>query len=374
MIPAGFRYEAGRVIDFEPSEEQALVVETVRHFAASELRPRARECYEGRTLPDDAIARAHALGLVANSLPETHGGGGARSAVTAVLVIEELAWADLALALAILSPALVALPVTDFGSPAQQRAWLPAFAGERFVPGSLAVVEPHFRADALAPETRARRDGAGFSLSGRKCFVPWQPGGDALLVSAASDEGAALFLVPRGAAGLVATPERNLGIGALPTVELALDDVRVGPEARLGAGRGEELARVVTRGRVALAAAAVGVARAAFEIARDYAKQRETFGAPIATRQAIAFKLADMAIEIDGARLLAWEAAWTLDQGGDATRAAALARQQAARVALSVADGAVQVLGGHGYTREYLPEMHLRDARGFAHFEALALV
>jgi alkylation response protein AidB-like acyl-CoA dehydrogenase len=362
------------VIDFEPSEEQQLVVETVRHFAASELRPRARECYESRTLPDDAIARAHALGLVANALPEEHGGGGARSAVTAALVIEELAWADLALALAILSPALVALPVTDFGSPAQRRTWLPAFAGGRFVPGSLAVVEPAFRSDALAPATRARRVDGGFSLTGRKCFVPWQPGGDAVLVSAASDEGAALFLVPRGAAGLAAAPERNLGIGALPTVELALEDVRVGPEARLGAGGGTELASVVTRGRVALAAAAVGVARAAFEIARDYAKQRETFGAPIATRQAIAFKLADMAIEIDAARLLAWEAAWALDQGGDATRAAALARQQAARVALAVADGAVQVLGGHGYTREYLPEMHLRDARGFAHFEALALV
>jgi len=130
----------------------------------------------------------------------------------------------------------------------------------------------------------------------------------------------------------------------------------------------------MTRGRVALAAAAVGVARAAFEIARDYAKQRETFGAPIATRQAIAFKLADMAIEIDAARLLVWEAAWTLDQGDDGMRAAALARQQTARVALAVADGAVQVLGGYGYTREYLPEMHLRDARGFAHFEALALL
>src|SRR5262249_18442507 len=118
----------------------------------------------------------------------------------------------------------------------------------------------------------------------------------------------------------------------------------------------------------------IGVARAAFEIARDYAKERVTFGAPIATRQAIAFALADMAIEIDGVRLLAWEAAWALDQGGDAGRPAALARAQAARVALAVADGAVQVLGGHGYTREYLPEMHLRDARGFATFEALALV
>jgi alkylation response protein AidB-like acyl-CoA dehydrogenase len=131
---------------------------------------------------------------------------------------------------------------------------------------------------------------------------------------------------------------------------------------------------LVARGRTALAALGVGVARAAFELSRDYAKERHTFGAPIATRQAIAFKLADMAIEIDGARLLTWEAAWRLDRGDDALREATLAYDQVRRVALEVADGAVQVFGGHGYTREYLPEMHLRNARGFASFEALALV
>jgi alkylation response protein AidB-like acyl-CoA dehydrogenase len=125
---------------------------------------------------------------------------------------------------------------------------------------------------------------------------------------------------------------------------------------------------------VGLAALAVGVARAAFELARDYAKERQAFGAPIATKQAIAFKLADMAIEIDAARLLAWEAAWRLDQGADATREATLAIQQVRRVALDVCDGAVQVFGGHGYIREYLPEMLLRNARGFACFEALTLV
>ena len=362
------------MIDFEPSDEQKLVVETVRGFAASELRPRAREAFETRELPDDALARAHELGIVASALPEEHGGAGERSAVTGALVIEELAWGDLALALAILSPALVAYPVCDFGSDEQRGAILPGFTGERFVPGSLALVEPAFRFDARRPGTRASRAGGGWSLSGRKCFVPWQPGGGELLVSASTDEGAALFLVPRAAPGLVATPERNMGIGALPTVELALDEVRIPVGARVGSGDGADLARLLVRGRVALAAAAVGVARAAFEIARDYAKERQTFGAPIATRQAIAFKLADMAIEIDGARLLVWEAAWTLDQWRDAARAAALAHQQAARIALDVADGAVQVLGGHGYTREYLPEQHLRNARGYASFEALALV
>ena len=162
-----------------------------------------------------------------------------------------------------------------------------------------------------------------------------------------------------------------MGLGALPTVEIAFEGVRV-PASHLIEAEGA-VRETVHRGRIALAACAVGVARAAYEVARDYAKERETFGAPIATRQAIAFKLADMAIEIDGARLLAWEAAWRADQGLPFEREATLALRQASQVALVVADGAVQVLGGHGYTREYLPELHLRNARGFAHFEALAL-
>jgi alkylation response protein AidB-like acyl-CoA dehydrogenase len=363
------------MIDFEPSEEQQLVIDTVRAFAQNEVRPRARDCDEAGKLPGELLEAAHELGLVANALPEAFGGGGAPSAVTGALVAEELAWGDLSIALAILSPALVALPVALFGSPEQQAALLPRYTGGRFVPGSLALVEPRIDSDPFRPTTRARRAGSEYVLDGRKCLVPWLPGGDPLLVVADEGGGAPqAFLVPRDAAGLVAAPEPWLGIRALPTAELALSGVRVPASARLGGEAGAEVARLVSRGRVALAAMAVGVARAAFEIARDYARQREAFGAPIATKQAIAFKLADMAIEIDGARLLAWEAAWLLDQGGDAAREAALAIDQARRVSLVVADGAVQVLGGHGYTREYLPEMHLRNARGFAVFEALALV
>jgi len=363
-----------RVIDFDPSDEQKLIVETVRQFAASELRPRARECSESRKLADDVLARAHELGLVANALPGEHGGGGERSAVTGALIAEELAWGDLSLALAILSPSLAALPIADFGTAEQRREWLPHYTGERFVPGSLACVEPSFHFDVFRPATRARRDGDGYVLDGEKCFVPWLAGGGALLVLASEDDAPQAFLVPRDAQGLVATPERNMGVDALPTVELRLAGVRVPATARLGGGGGADVAALVNRGRVALAACAIGVARAAFELARDYAKQRQAFGAPIATKQAIAFKLAEMAIEIDGARLLVWEAAQRLDEGEPALRECTLAQQQAQRVSLDVSDGAVQVFGGHGYIREYLPEMHLRNARGFAAFEALSLV
>ena len=362
------------MIDFGPSDEQRLIVETVRQFATSEIRPRARECSEARKLPDDVLARAHELGLVAHALPGASGGGGERSAITGALIAEELAWGDLAIALAILSPSLLALPIADFGTPEQQRAWLPRFTADRFVPGALALVEPSFRFDPFKPVSTAKRESDGWILDGEKCFVPWLAGDDSVLVIASEQGAAQAFLVPRDAEGLEVTPERNLGLDALPTVELRLRGVRVPASARLGGARGADVASLVNRGRVALAAAAVGVARAAYELALDYAKQRHAFGAPIATKQAIAFKLAEMAIEIDGARLLAWEAADRLDRDLPALREAALAQQQAQRVALDVTDGAVQVFGGHGYTREYLPEMQLRNARGFACFEALSLV
>ncbi len=362
------------MIDFEPSEEQQLIVDTVRQFAEQELRPVARECDEAGKLPDAVLARAHELGLVANGLPEAFGGGGERSAVTGALIAEELAWGDLALALAILSPGLVALPVSEFGSEAQQKAWLPRYAGPHFVPGALALQEPRFGSDPFRPQATAKRDGQGYVLVGEKALVPWQDGDDVVLVFADEDGSPQGFLVPRDADGLTATAEQNMGLQALATAGLRMGGVRVPASARLGEGAGSDLRRIVAQGRVALAAAGLGVARATFEVARDYAKEREAFGVKIAQKQAIAFKLADMAIEIDGARLLTWEAAWQLDRGEDALRCATLAIQQVRRVALEAADGAVQVFGGHGYIREYLPEMHLRNARGLAVLEATALV
>jgi len=362
------------LIDFEPTEEQQLIVETVRQFAANEIRPQARDSAETGKLPSSVLEQAHELGLVALGLDTEHGGGGERSAVTGVLIAEELAFGDLSIALAILSPSTVAFPVNDFGTDEQKRNVLPGFTASHFTPGALALVESDLRFDPLRPATKATRDGGDYVLAGAKCFVPWMESDSPVLVVASEAETPRAFLVPRDAAGLRATPEKNLGLDALPTVELALDDVRVPANARLGGESGCDARAIITRGRVGQAAAALGVARAAFEIARDYAKEREAFGAPIATKQAIAFKLADMAIEIDSLRMLVWEAAWSLDVGRDAARPALLAMRQAARIAVEVTDGAVQVLGGHGYIRDYLPEMQLRNARGFACFEALTLV
>lgn len=363
------------MIDFEPTEEQALIIETVRQFAENEIRPKARECEESNALPADVLEAAHELGLVANGLPEEFGGGGEHNAVTSALITEELCWGDLAIGLGILSPSLLGVPVALFGTDEQKSRVLPSLLADNFAPGALAITEPRFDSDPFRPQTTAKRDGGDYLLDGAKAQVPWIDGGSEVLVIAADGDSVEGFLVSRDADGLSVEIEKNMGVQAMPLAELTLSGVRVPASARLGGEAGADIRQLVNRGRVGLAAAAIGMSRAAFEVSRDYAKERETFGAPIATRQAIAFKLADMAIEIDGARMLTWEAAFALDKGEDATRKAALAYNQASKVALQVADDSVQVFGGHGFIRDYMPELYLRNAAGFtSSFESLVLV
>jgi len=362
------------MIDFELNEEQALIIETVRQFAENEIRPVAREAEEARKIDPALLAHSHELGLVANALPESLGGGGERSAVTGALIAEELAWGDLGIALAILSPSLTALTLMDAGTEALQAQILPSFLRGDFLPGSLALTEPRSDNDPLEPRATAKRDGGEIVLAGTKSMVPWLDGTRSSVVLAAEDGEPQLFLVPADRPGLKVQNDEYMGVQALRTVELQLEGVRIPAEQRLESGGRAGIQNLLNRARVAQSALAVGVSRAAFEISRDYAKERETFGAPIATRQSIAFMLADMAREIDAARLLVWEAAWLLDAGRDCTREVTLARNFTQQTALQVTDAAVQVLGGHGYIREYLPELLLRNARGFAVFEGLALI
>lgn len=362
------------MIDFEPTEEQALIRETVAGFALNEIRPRARECDESGTPHPGILAAADELGLVANSLPEEFGGGGELSAVTGCLIAEELAWGDLGLGLGVLAPSLLGIPISLYGTDEQKRATLPEVIEVGSAAGSLGWVEPAFDFDVYRPRTTARRDGDHYILDGTKCFVPWPDDLRRVAIVAREQDELAAFLVDPQAEGLSAEREANMGIRALPTAEVQLQSVRVPMGDRLGGEQGADLRALLARARTGLSACAVGLARAAYEVSLAYAKEREAFGAPIATKQAIAFKLADMATEIDGARMLTWEAAWRIDEGLDASREATLAIGKAQRTAMLVADGAVQVLGGHGYIREYLPEMHLRNARGFASFEALTFV
>jgi alkylation response protein AidB-like acyl-CoA dehydrogenase len=369
------------MISFDLSDEQRMIRDTIVAFAANEIRPAARPADESGTLAPALIAKAWELGLVRGAIPENFGGyGDARSAVTGAIVAEELAFGDLAFTIHALAPRLVAFPIMEFGTEAQRTRILKRYAGDSYTAGTAALTEPRFDFDASALDTIATHDGAGFVLNGAKCCVPLAAESDTVLIYAARTPDAGFggvdaFIVPRIAPGLVISErEKNMGLKALPTYELKLENCRVDSAARLGGDQGINFTRIVGQSRVATAAMAVGVARAAFEYAKDYAKERRAFGVPIATKQAIAFMLAEMAIEIDATRLLVWEAAAALDRGSDALTESYQARNYAAQSSLTVTDNAVQILGGHGYIREHPVEMFLRNARGFAILEGIATV
>ncbi len=360
------------MVSFQPTEEQELIRDTVAAFAREQIRPAAHDADESGRIPETLVQHAWELGLVQSGIPEAFGGhGDTRSVVTGALLCEELAWGDLSVALHLLAPRLITYPVAELGTEAQQREVLSKYTGESFAAGTAAIMEPSVRFDVHELSTTATARNGHVVLEGTKCYVPLGAEAEHLLVYARSSDGLGAFIVPRDTAGLtVGEREKNMGLKALATYELSLAGCRVPASAQLKG----DLTPILNRARVALAALAVGVARAAFEYARDYAKDRRAFGVAIGQKQAIAFMLAEMAIEIDATRLLTWEAAWKLDRGEDATREACLAKNYAASMVLKVTDDAVQVLGGHGYIREHPVELWLRNGRGFATFEGLAMI
>ncbi len=369
------------MIDFELDEEQQLIRDTVVSFARDEIRPHAREADETGVIPPALVKQGWELGLVQSIIPEEYGGfGNPHSAVTGAVIDEELAYGDLSIAMHLLAPRLITVPVVEFGSDELKKTLLPAFCGEDFQAGSAAVMEPRIDFDVSAPATRLVREGDDYVVTGQKCYVPLGAEAQHFLVLAGTQNGNGsgavhpqALVVARDTPGLtVGERERNMGIKALATTGLGLDGCKV-PGDHVLSGGDEGSARLANLSRVALSSMAVGVARAAYDYARDYAKERHAFGQPIAQKQAIAFMLAEMAMEVDAMRLLTWEAAWKLDQGADATREAYLAKRYAADMSLKIADNAVQVLGGHGYIRDHLVELFLRNARGFATFEGLAI-
>ena len=364
------------MISFTPNDEQQLIIETVRRYATERLRPAAHDADENRAVPPEIITKGWDLGLLPSAIPEQYGGfGESHSAVTGALAAEELAYGDLAMALYLLTPNLFGIPVLHCGTEDQKQQWLPRLTDVAFTPLTAALIEPRWDFDPLALHTTAERAQSSYVLNGHKAYVPLAAEAQTILVYAREGGATQAFIVERGANGLtVLEREQHMGIRALPTYEVKLEDVRVSRAARLGGENGCDAGLLLNYARVALASLAAGVARGAYEYARDYAKQREAFGKPIAQFQAVAFMLAEMAIEVEASRAIAWEAAWTLDQGKDATQAAALAKHYADEAALFVTDRAVQVLGGHGYIREHPVERWLRDARGFAATLGLAMI
>lgn len=365
------------MVSFTPSDEQQQLIETVRRYATNDIRPIAHESDEGGGFPASVIDKGWQIGLVPTAIPEALGGLGEMSALTGVLAAEELAFGDLSAALAVMAPALAAYPISLYGTAEQRDVWLPQFLEEKAPQMTAALLEPGIFFDARDLKTSATLEGDKVRLNGVKAYVPLANSADMMLIYAKNSDTGSIdaYLVQRGTEGLeVEGEEKLMGLRALSTYRVKLNDVRVDVPCRLGGAVGCDYQAILNRSRVALAALAVGVARSSYEYARDYAKERHAFGAPIATKQAIAFMLAEAAIEVDSARLMVWDAAWQIDQGQDATKAAYLAKQYADQAALTVTDTGVQVLGGYGFIREYPAERWLRNARGFTTFEGLATV
>ncbi len=361
---------------FEPTEEQRMLMEAVQRFAEKELRPSAHEADEAGELPPALIEKGWELGVLQASIPESYGGFGERSAVTGALAAEGFGWGDLSAGLAVLAPTAFALPILAAGTEEQKRQLIPPVIEGEWRPYVAAFVEPDFDFYPGEMRTTVVVHNGDFVLNGTKAMVPYAAQARAFLVFAQQDGKPQAFLVPADTPGAVISErEKLLGIQAVPTHQLQLQQVKLPASARLGGEDGIAFEPILAASQIAVAALAVGLGRAAFEYARDYAKEREAFGGPIAQKQSIAFSLAEMAIEVEAMRLLAWEAAWKLDAGEDeAPKAAYLALTGAADMAMMVTDRAVQILGGHGYIREHPVERWMRNARGVASYVGLAMV
>jgi len=361
---------------FDPSEEQKMLIGAIARYASQDLRRVAHQAEEDSRLPANIVQKGWELGLLQASIPEQYGGFGEHSALTGVLAAEELAWGDLAGALAVMSPAVFAMPVLMAGSEEQKQEYLPEIVEADWQPYTAALIEPAFDFDPNELRTIAQEDGDYYLIQGEKVMVPFASEAQVILVYARLHGKTQGFIIPRGIPGLqVAEQQKLLGINALPVYRLCFDRLRVPKSNRLGGLEGHDFTTVLDSYRLAAAALAIGLSKAALEYACDYAKDREVFGVKVAQKQSIAFMIAEMATEIEAIRLLTWEAAWMLDQGKeDASKQAYLALTGATDMAMMVTDRAVQILGGHGYIREHPVELWMRNGRGIASITGLAIV
>jgi acyl-CoA dehydrogenase len=341
---------------FEPTEEQQMLIEAVGKYAIDHLRVAAHEAEENRALQKKFVSKGWELGLLQASIPEVYGGFGERSAVTGVLALEQMAFGDLAGTLAVLTPSLFAIPILLSGSEGQKQTYLPKVIEGDWSPYTSALIEYTFDFDPNALKTTAALKDENYILNGEKAFVPFARDAERILVYANLEGNTQGFIVNKNTGGLTISDEREklMSLNALPLYRVSLDNVKVPASNRLGSASGHDFELILASMRVATAATAVGVSNAAFEYARDYAKEREVFGVKVAQKQAIAFMLAEMRTEIEAIRLLTWEAAWKLDTGKeDACIEAYLACTGAADMAMMVTDRAVQILGVHWYIREH---------------------
>lgn len=345
--------------DLAPTDEQRVLRDTLHDFAAEVLRPAARGCEAARGTSEDIFRQAHEIGVTAPT-DEGFGGAGLFDAVTHCIVAEELAWGDPGIAYYLIGSGLAAVVVGMAGTEEQKDRHLPAFGGEEPVRSFVAVAEKIAAGDLESLETTVDGD----KVSGLKYAVLNAADAALGVVVGHSSDGLAAVIVDRDDPLDVVKPEDKLGLEAAPTSVVNFD------VSGTALPSGPTLDAAILRSKLMIGALAVGCARASLEYASQYAIEREAFGKPIGAFQGISFKIADMAIAVDAARLSVWRAAWKLDRGEATLADIAEANGHALATAVHCGDDGVQVLGGHGYIRDHPVEKWFRDAVTLSVFDA----
>ena len=356
------------LFDLSLSDEQQLMRDSARKFAEAEMRPVARKYDEAGETPRSFYEKTLELGVNAVQIPERCGGfGAARSPISNTLLVEDLAWGDMSLALGALSSLAFINTVLDQGSESQQAALLPRFSEDGFHPAALALVEPGARFDAKKLKTKAARRAGGYVLLGEKTLVPFGAEAEQLLVFAELEgEGPAAFVVDPKQRGVSSSREAFMGLRPLSLSRVKLENVEVSAESKLGGEKAFDVERMIDMARIGTAALAVGVCQAVLDYTKSYCNERVAFGEPITHRQSVAFMIADIAIELDGMRLLTYRAASRAEQGLPFRREAYLAQLQAADKGMKIGTDGVQLLGGHGFIREHMVELWYRNLRAIS--------
>lgn len=368
------------MINFDLTDEQVQLKDMAHKFAANEIRPKAAEYDREGTFPQDIFEKAYELGLMTEFIPEEYGGLGLTTLDTCI-ISEELSWGCSGIATSMEATGLSLAPIIIAGTDEQKKRFVAPFA-EKLLYGSFCLTEPGAGSDAGAVKSTAKKDGDSYVINGRKCFITNGSHASQYTVYVSTDKslghrGLSAFVIPRDLPGVsTGKKEDKLGQRASDTADVIFEDVVVPKENLLWKeGDGFKLAMMtLDRTRPIVAASAVGVARAAYEYALDYSKERVQFGAPIAMNQAINFMIADMKIGIEMARLITWKSAWMIDNGVRNTVESSIAKAYAGDLVMQVTTDAVQIFGGYGYMRDYPVEKLMRDAKIFQIYEGTSQI
>ncbi|SBS77148.1 Butyryl-CoA dehydrogenase [uncultured Mycobacterium sp.] len=375
--PTRLRPSGADYFDLTPDDDQKMIVATVDEFAEEILRPAAHDADEAATYPPDLIAKAAELGITAINVPEDFDGiAEHRSTVTNALVAEALAYGDMGLALPILAPGGVASALTHWGSADQQATYLNDFAGDNVPQACVAIAEPHALFDPTALKTTAVRTPSGYRLDGVKSLVPAAADAELFIIAAQLNGMPALFIVEASTPGVSVKADPSMGIRAAALGQVELAKVAVPLSARLGedGASDADYSEAIALARLGWAALAVGTSHAVLDYVIPYIKEREAFGEPIARRQAVAFMCANIAIELDGLRLITWRGAARAERGLPFAREAALAKKLGTDKGMQIGLDGVQLLGGHGYTKEHPVERWYRDLRAIGVAEGVVVL